>query len=142
MNHVDILLNVAWAILCIGALVRHGWCERQRSSPRSGRARVLRGITVFMAGLLLFPCISISDDYARARAQDAQVDSSVRMTGARSNPGSLLLAMQLEETEHIRPVVPFVLILVLCCLLVMFCEKSDSRSPMRWGTLGRAPPVF
>ena len=95
-----------------------------------------------MAGLLLFPCISISDDYARAQAQDVRMDSSARVTNAKGNPGSLLLAMQLEETEHIRPVVPFVLIFVLCFLLVMLCEESDSRSPLRWGTLGRAPPVY
>ena len=104
--------------------------------------RILRGITVFMAGLLLFPCISISDDYARAQAQDVRTDSSARVTSAKGYPGSFLLAMQLEETEHIRPVVPFALIFVLCCLLVMLCEDCDSRSPMRWGTLGRAPPVF
>lgn len=142
MNHLDTLLNLAWAVLCIGALVRHAWCERQRSSPRSGSVRVLRTVAVFMVTLLLFPCISISDDYARARAQDAHADSSTGITNSHGNSGSLLLALQLEETEHIRPVVPFVLVLVLCCLLMMLCEESDSRSPMRWGTLGRAPPRF
>jgi hypothetical protein len=95
-----------------------------------------------MATLVLFPCISISDDYARARAQGSPADCSASVTGVQDAPGSLLLAQQLEETEHIRPVVPFVLVLVLCCLLVMLSEESDSRSPMRWGTLGRAPPVF
>ena len=143
MNNVDTLLNFAWAFLCIGALVRHWWCERQRARQRSRSVRLLRGISVFMAGLLLFPCISISDDYARARLQDVNSDSSSRvLAGHVVGTGSLLLAMQLEETEHIRPVVPFVLVLVLCFLLVILPEESDSRCPFRWGTLGRAPPAL
>lgn len=95
-----------------------------------------------MAGLLLFPCISISDDYARARLQDANSVPSPRIGAGGGGAPSLLLATQLEETEHIRPVIPFVLVLVLCFLLVILPEESDTRCPFRWGTLGRAPPAL
>jgi len=142
VNTVDTLLNFAWALLCIAALLRHWWCERQRARLRSRSARILRGVTVFMAGLLLFPCISISDDYARARLQDVNAVPSPRVLAGRGSSPSLLLAMQLEETEHIRPVVPFILVLVLCFLLVILPEESGTRCPFWWGTLGRAPPAL
>ncbi len=95
-----------------------------------------------MAGMVLFPCISISDDYARAKLQDFSGIPSRPVVASRSGSTGLLLATQLEETEHIRPVTPFVLVLVLCALLVILPETSVTRCPVRWGTLGRAPPAF
>lgn len=140
MNTVDTLLNFAWAFLCIGALGRNWWCERQRPHPRSRRARFLAGASVFMAGLLLFPCISASDDYARARLQDANTVSQPHVSARKSGAPNFLLASQLEETEHIRPVAPFLLVLVLCFLLVILPEERGTMCASHWDTLGRAPP--
>ena len=134
---IDTLLNLAWVLLCIGALVLHWYFENSRGR----RARVLRGVTVFMAALLLFPSISVSDDYARARLADANAPSPVALV-SHSLSNTSLLAMQLEETEHIRPVVPFVFVLTLCFFLVFLLETSDSVCLFRWGTRGRAPPAF
>ena len=98
---------------------------------------------MFLAALLLFPCISVSDDYARARLEDRNSDpSSNALAGYVANGTGFLLAMQLEETEHIRPVVPFALVLVLYCLLVILPVESDSMSALAWGTSARAPPSF
>jgi hypothetical protein len=140
VNTVDTLLNFAWAFLCIGALVRNWWCERQRARPRSRRVRLLGGASVFMAGLLLFPCISISDDYARARLQDVNSIPSPHVSARKGESSNFLLASQLEETEHIRPVAPFVLALVLCFLLVILPEERGTVCASHWDTLGRAPP--
>src|SRR5665213_696223 len=118
--------------MCISALVLH-WCFE---GSRDRRTRVLRGVTVFMAALLLFPSISISDDYARARLANAKTPSPVALVG-HSVSNTSLLAMQLEETEHIRPVVPFVFVLTLCSFLVILLETSDSICLFRWGTRGR-----
>jgi hypothetical protein len=123
--------------MCIGALVLHWYFEKSHDR----RTRVLRGVTVFMAALLLFPSISISDDYARARLADAKTPSPVAFV-AHGLSNTSLLAMQLEETEHIRPVVPFVFILTLCSFLVVLLETSDSICLFRGGTRGRAPPAF
>ena len=95
---------------------------------------------MFLAALSLFPCISISDDYARSRAQDAS-SISHSQAALRNSSGAALLGVQLEETEHIRPVAPFVLLLVLCCFLVIFSEQAGSRRSFRGLTLGRAPPA-
>lgn len=94
-----------------------------------------------MAGLLLFPCISISDDYARARLQDAASTPGQQVLAGIGTPSSLLLAAQLEETEHIRPVIPFVLVLVLCFLLVILPEAFETRCRFGWSVPGRAPPA-
>jgi len=142
VNKVDTLLNLAWALLCVAALARYWWCERRRARPRTRSVRFLRGVAVFLAALLLFPCISISDDYARARLQDINSVPNRRAMTGRGSDSSLLLAMQLEETEHIRPVVPFAFVLALCFPLVILPEESDSRCPIHWGTLGRAPPAL
>jgi hypothetical protein len=93
-----------------------------------------------MAGLLLFPCISTSDDYARARLQDVSSIPSPHVSGRHSGSPNFLLASQLEETEHIRPVAPFVLILVLCFLLVILPEERGTVCRSHWDTRGRAPP--
>ena len=62
--------NSAWALLCVMALVCHWWRERQRARLQSRRLRLRRGLSVFLAASLLFPCISVSDDYAQARLQN------------------------------------------------------------------------
>lgn len=93
-----------------------------------------------MAGLVLFPCISISDDYARARLQNIDPDSGARLEARTQGSPNFLLASQLEETEHIRPVVPFVLVLVLCFLLVIVPEERETLYASHWDTRGRAPP--
>jgi len=93
-----------------------------------------------MAGLLLFPCISISDDYARARLQDVNSIPSPHVSARKGESSNFLLASQLEETEHIRPVAPFVLALVLCFLLVILPEERGTVCASHWDTLGRAPP--
>src|SRR5579863_476988 len=112
MMGVDTILNLAWALLCAGALLWHWRRERQHVRRQSWRVQLLRGLSVFLAALSMFPCISVSDDYARARSQDVGSVSSPHAT-LRDGNGTNLLAVQLEETEHVRPVAPFVLVLVL-----------------------------
>lgn len=102
--------------------------------------RFLAGASVFLAGLLLFPCISISDDYARARLQDVNSNPSPHVSARKGGSSNLLLASQLEETEHIRPVAPFVLVLVPYFLLVISPEERGTVCASHWDTLGRAPP--
>jgi hypothetical protein len=142
VNRIDTALNLAWALLCVGALVFNWWRERQRTTPATGRVRFLRGLSVFLAVFALFPCISISDDYARTRLQD--LDSVAGRHGElrEASGNRLLLITQLEETEHIRPVAPFVLTLALCCLLFIPTEQRGTRRSFHWDTPSRAPPAL
>ena len=93
-----------------------------------------------MAGLVLFPCISISDDYARARLQSIDPGTSARLSARTQGSPNFLLDSQLEETEHICPVVPFALVLVLCFLLVVLPVKRDTLCASHWDMRGRSPP--
>jgi hypothetical protein len=139
VNRIDTILNIAWALLSIGALLWQWRRERQRARPLGRRAPCLRVISVFLAGLLLFPCISISDDYARARLLDLN-SAPTHPVFRDGNDTSLMLAVQLEEAAHLRPVAPFVMVLVLCCLLGILSDDSRIRHSFHWDTSGRAPP--
>src|SRR5579862_4215483 len=134
-------LNFAWGAIFFGALVWHWSRERQCQRPRSRSALLLRGLAVFLAALLLFPSVSISDDYASARLLDLNSVSSDHpglRDGSRTN---VQLANQLEETQHIRPVAPFVLVLVQCSLPILPPEKSNVLRPVHLArSLRRAPP--
>ncbi len=142
MIGVDTALNLGWAFLCTGALLWHWRRERQHGRPQSWRVQLLRGLSVFLAALSLFPCISVSDDYARSRFQDTNSTISPSQAAIRNGNGTNLLAVQLEETEHIRPVAPFVLVLVLCCFLMILTEQSGTWRTFQGLTLGRAPPAL
>src|ERR1019366_5059717 len=122
------------------ALVCHWWRERQRARMLSGGLRLRRGLSVFLAAFLLFPCISVSDDYAQARLQNFNSVPSARPVLRNGNSTNLLWAVQLEETEHIRPVAPFVLILVLCSLMAVLPKESVVQRSFHWDTPGRSPP--
>jgi hypothetical protein len=97
---------------------------------------------VFLAALLLFPFISASDDYARASVQGFNPVPSGRVEIRAANATSPLAGIQLEETDHSRPVAPFVLLLVLCCFLVILTEQSEAQGVIHWVSPGRAPPAL
>ena len=137
---MDTALNFAWVLLCAAALVCNWWSERQRTRLRSRRVRFWRGLSVFLAVLSFFPCISISDDYARARRENFSTAPSTPAFVRDGNSTSLSQAGQLEETEYIRPMAPFVLVLILCCFLVNPIEPSRTWRPFHWD-FGRAPPA-
>ena len=124
MTSIDTILNSVWALLCVMALVCHWWRERQRARLQSRRLRLRRGLSVFLAAFLLFPCISVSDDYAQARLQNFNSIPSSRPVFRNGNSTSMFWAVQLEETEHIRPVAPFVLVLVQCSLMAVLPKES------------------
>jgi hypothetical protein len=54
---VEIILNLAWALVAIGAI-----CIWQRTETRVGRERHLPFIALVMLIVILFPVISVSDD--------------------------------------------------------------------------------
>lgn len=142
MNSIDTILNSVWALLCVVALVYCWWSERQRARVLSRRLRLLGGLSVFLAAFLLFPCISVSDDYARARLSDLNSAPSPHPVFRDGDDSNLMLAVQLEEAAHLRPVAQFVMVLVLCCLLGILSDDSRIQRSFHWDTPGRAPPAL
>ena len=64
VNKTEFILNLAWMLLCAGALGTQVWRDRFRKGS-SNRSLRLRSLSVLIAALALFPVISASDDRIR-----------------------------------------------------------------------------
>jgi hypothetical protein len=136
LTHIDAALNLAWALLCVTALVWHAW--RERHFPATRAVRIRRTLSVFVAVVALFPVISASDD--RVRLEDLNSQFTRHAAFDRSHPENLSLSLQLEDLEHAQLPLPFVLILSLCFLLLIGLEQSERRLFRHRDSLSRGPP--
>ena len=73
MNSVDTILNLAWAIACVAALGWHTWRDCQAGVRNQGFCS-RRTLSVILAALSLFPCISATDDRVRLAEFDWSAD--------------------------------------------------------------------
>jgi hypothetical protein len=136
----EILLNLAWLLVCFGALSAQVWMDCQRSRARNRRIRVRRSLSVLIAALALFPVISASDD--RVRLADLNVTPAQEAAVRSGKMLSLLSAAPLEDPEHGRTAEPLFATAVVCFFLVARMERT---APSRWSSvsaLGRAPPLL
>jgi len=134
---VDTALNLTWALLCVSALGLLWWRDR-RSANRDPRARLRRTLSIFVAAVALFPCISASDDRVRLLDLDSLLSTHSAVSSAHTeNP----LAMQLEELEHAQPTLAFVLILILCFFLMVRSEEAGFGRSTARDSHSRAPPL-
>jgi hypothetical protein len=139
LTNVDSVLNLAWALLCVTVLATHWIRERRSASLRTQRVRVQRLLSVILAVISLFPCISASDDGIRLRDLINGPPSQQAFTA--STNGNLPLTAQLEDLEHAQIAVPFRLVLVLCFLLLVTSERSESLLNFHVDSLTRGPPL-
>jgi hypothetical protein len=137
----EAILNLVWALLCIGALSRHFWRDRHRTDSEGGVMRWRRAVSVLLAAVALFPVISASDDRLRlADICTAGPPWSVALDrGQVQDPPSA----PLEDPEHgqIAEGLP------LFTFLVSFFAVAPHKAPIqaRWfagRASGRAPPLF
>jgi hypothetical protein len=135
----EIILNLAWMLVCIGALSAQVWMDRMGRGRGSRRIRVRRSLSVLIAALALFPVISASDD--RVRLADL---SAAPVEGAAVGSGqmhTLLSSAPLEDPEHGQTAEPFVLTGIVCLFLI---ARPQSGALARWfsiSAVGRAPPL-
>ncbi len=140
MAKTEIILNLAWMLMCIGALSAQVWKDRLRSGARSRSIRLRRTLSVLIAALALFPVISASDD--RVRLTDLNATPTQQTTSAGGQIHSLLSSTPLEDPEHGRTAEPFFLIAIVCLFLI---SRPKSSAQARWfsiSAVGRAPPTF
>ena len=130
--HADTLLNLAWAAICISALVWQ-W-HRGGKQIRFTRG----GMAVFLAAVALFPCISASDDLVRLREMnDYQgVGQSLRKSTADLVP----LTLQLEDLEHAQAASFVTFLLILSFLLMVPREDAEYWRLASVNASSRAPP--
>ena len=150
VNNTEFILNLAWMLLCIGALSAQVWRDRvwrdglrSAALSRGARGRSIRlrhSLSVLVAALALFPVISASDD--RIRLADFEAVPAQQAAFDRGQTHGLASSANIEDPEHGQTVDPFFLIVILCFFLIVPMSTSV-RS--RWSsvtTFGRAPPRF
>jgi hypothetical protein len=136
----EAVLNLVWALLCIGTLTCHFWRDRRRSGMGNRALRWQRGISVFLAAVALFPVISASDDRLRLAdicttpAPQSPVLDCGQIHGSAPSP-------PLEDPEHGQTTAPFLLFTSLVSLFeVAPAEATRLLGSITSRPLGRAPP--
>ena len=141
MAQTEVILNLAWMLVCIGALGAQVWLDRLRSGSWSRSIRLRRTLSVLIAALALFPVISASDD--RIRLADLGGAAPAQQTAYNNGQfHHLLPAAPLEDPEHGQTPEPVLLTAIVCLFLVTLRESSVVP---RWFSVrawGRAPPQF
>jgi hypothetical protein len=137
----EAILNLVWALLCVGALSRHFWRDRHRTASEGGAVRWRRAVSVLLAAVALFPVISASDDRLRL----ADIHAAAPPASAAFDRGQMheaVLSPPLEDPEHGQIAAP----VLLFTFLVSFFAVATHKAPIqvRWlagSSLGRAPPL-
>jgi hypothetical protein len=135
----EAILNMVWALLCVGALSGQFWRDQRRAGSRAMRWQ--RAVSVLLAAVALFPVISASDD--RLRLADLHAASPPASAAFdRGQMHEAALSPPLEDPEHGQIAAP----VLLFTFLVSFFALSFAKTPIqsRWfagRALGRAPPL-
>jgi hypothetical protein len=136
MNSIDTFLNLAWACLCAGAL-GYFWQDR-RATARRPVICSRRTLSVILAAVSLFPCISATDD--RVRLSDIDWNPSQQAAFEHSPSQNLLLSLQLEDPEHGQTTEPFLLTFTACFFVIARLEPRKMVRQFSYSSRGRAPP--
>lgn len=141
MDKTEFILNLAWMLLCIGALSAQVWGDRLRPGSRSRRIiRLRRSLSVLIAALALFPVISASDD--RIRLADLQGVPAQQSAFDRGHSNGLLSSATIEDPEHGQTADPIFPIAIVFFFLIVLMGSSALARWLAITTLGRAPPRF
>jgi hypothetical protein len=138
---IDAILNLVWALICIGALGAHFWRDRLGLAPLGSRTiRWKQTLSVLVAAVALFPVISASDDRIRL----AEFDSGpAQQTGfERGQIHNFSLSAPLEDPENGQTAKPLLAVAIVCFCFVAPKEASALARWFSFGAQGRAPPAF
>ena len=138
MAKTELILNLAWMLVCIGALGAQVWLDSLRSGWRSRSIRLRRTLSVLIAALALFPVISASDD--RVRLADLGSSPAQQTEFNSGQLRHLLPAAPLEDPEHGQTAEPFLLTVIVCLFLIALRENTALPRWFSVRALGRAPP--
>jgi len=141
VEKTEIILNLAWMLICIGALSAQVWIDRLRSAAPSRTLRRRRTLSVLIAALALFPVISASDDRVRL-ADLSSAPSQQQSAFDQGKIHNLLASAPFEDPEHGQTADPVFLVFIICFFLL---TRRDVSALARWfaiSAFGRAPPHF
>jgi hypothetical protein len=138
VTQTEALLNLFWVLLCLTGLGVHFWRSRNHNA-QTAAARVRRTLSVLVAAVALFPCISASDDRVRLGSADTLPASELAF--AHSHLNSALIPI-LEDPEHGQTPAPLQLAFFVSFFVMV---RVETPSLVRWfplTSLGRAPPAM
>jgi len=138
VDKTEFILNLAWMLLCIGALSGQVWRDRLRSRSRSCSIRLRRSLAVLIAALALFPVISASDD--RIRLADLNAVPAQQSAFGRGQAHGPLNSATFEDPEYGQTADPFFLIVTMCFFQIALMGEFALARWFSIETVGRAPP--
>jgi hypothetical protein len=134
----EIILNLAWMLLCVSALGTQVWMDRVSSGLGNRTIRLRRSLSVLIAALALFPVISASDDRVRLADLYAAPQHGIALENWQTHS----VLAPLEDPEHGQAVEPIFLIAIVCLFLI---AQPEIAARTRWfsiSAVGRAPPAL
>jgi len=137
VTKTEALLNLFWVMVCASALGLHFWRNYFRESAQTKAARLRRTLSVLVASVALFPCISASDD--RVRLGDLDSAPAQQIAFNRAHISGFLLPI-LEDPEHGQTVAPLVFSIKASSFVIVHVETPTLVKGFSFSTLGRAPP--
>jgi len=138
VTKTEALLNLFWVMVCATALGVHFWRNYFRECTQTHAARLRRTLSVLLAAVALFPCISASDD--RVRLGDLDSAPAQQVAFNRAHVNGFLLPI-LEDPEHGQTVAPLAFSIVASSFVMVPVEPPTLVKGFSFSTLGRAPPV-
>jgi len=139
--NIDTALNICWALLCVGTLLWH--FVRQRRDVARGQScvvRLNRTLSVFLAAVALFPCISASDDRVMLQELDSPIGHAAGFNN--NHPNNFALCAQLNAIESVQATTPFVLAVVWRSFLLASISDPTTQHASWRAALNRGPPVL
>ena len=143
---VDTILNLIWALVCLGAF---GWFFAvERSRIRARRTRTVRAFALSLILLSLFPSVSLNDDSLRTQFLFSWTSPSPS-TSDRNEPGgqpldrkSLATLVRLFEVlDSAQISLCLILSVILCLFAYAISETQETREQFLLILAGRAPPL-
>jgi hypothetical protein len=138
VTKTEALLNLLWVVVCAGAFGSHFWRNYFRESAQTHAARLRRTLSVLVASVALFPCISASDD--RVRLGDLDSAPAQQIAFNRAHVSGFLLPI-LEDPEHGQTAAPLVFSIKASSFVTIHVDPPALVKGFSFSTLGRAPPV-
>jgi len=138
VTQTEALLNLFWVLLCLTGFGVHLWRNRNHNA-QSWTVRLRRTLSVLVAAVALFPCISASDDRLRLGSSDTLPASQLAFD--RSHLNNALIPI-LEDPEHGQTSAPLLLSFFVSFFVMV---RAETPKLTRWfplSSLGRAPPAI
>ncbi len=134
---LTIALNAVWGLIALCAVLFFALAEKKHRCVQKSGGGLHRSCAVLLGVLLLFPCVSASDDIlGLSSLTDVHGKSHTREKNA------IQLTRALLELENLQVSAVFVFALALCCLGLVEVSRFTNTVRQLPCSVGRGPPAL